>query len=441
MEVREQWRSSLGFMLAAAGSAVGLGNLWGFPYTASQGGGAAFLLLYVLVVLVVCLPVLVAEMVLGRSTESSPLIAPIKTGGRLWQPMGWIFVIASCGILAFYAVVMGWTADTFFHALFLGLPKPEEASAFVTSLSTGSSVFLGQLLSLVLTAVVVSAGVRGGIEKLAKWSMPMLFGLIVILSIWAATLPGAWSGYKEFLLDWDLDQLFNPKTIRLAFGQAFFSLSLGIGIMVAYASYSNKKSQLPKEALVISGMDTIVGVLAGMVTFPIVMTFLGQGEIQKSFVQTLFISLPTGLNSLGLTGQIVAVLFFGLAFIAALTSAVSLLEVPVSSLIDRFGWNRNQAVIFSTSLIFLIGIPAALSDKILEDMDTYTKLFLQLGGFLICILMGWFSTRKYDEDLAGSNSKIGVRRYLKFMLRWVSPIAIGVGLYVSVYDLVKPAIT
>ena len=254
-------------------------------------------------------------------------------------------------------------------------------------------------------------------------------------------MPGAWAGYKEFLLDWDLDQLFNPKTIRLAFGQAFFSLSLGIGIMVAYASYSNKKSQLPKEALVISGMDTIVGILAGMITFPIVMTFLGQGEIQKSFVQTLFISLPTGLNSLGLTGQIVAVLFFGLAFIAALTSAVSLLEVPVSSLIDRFGWNRNQAVIFSTSLIFLIGIPAALSDKILEDMDTYTKLFLQLGGFLICILMGWFSTRKYDEDLAGCNSKIGVRRYLKFMLRWVSPIAIGFGLYVSVYDLVKPAIT
>ena len=443
MEAREQWRSSLGFMLAAAGSAVGLGNLWGFAYRAQQGGGAAFLLLYVLIVLVVCLPVLVAEMVLGRSTGSSPLLAPVKAGGKLWQPMGWVFVVASCGILSFYAVLMGWTADTFFHSLFFGLPQSiDEAKTFVTSVSKGSSVFLGQLLSLVLTAAVVSAGIRGGIEKIAKWSMPLLFGLVIILAVWSATLPGAWDGYKDFLLKWDSSQLRNPETIRNAFGQAFFSLSLGIGIMVAYSSYLSKQNQLPKQALIISGMDTAVGILAGMVTFPIIASFPQvQAAVKSSFVSTFFVALPTGLSSLGITGQIIAVLLFSLTFIAALTSAISLLEVPVSSLMDGFGWNRNKAVILSTILIFVIGVPSALSEEILGKMFAYMDILLLLGGFLISILIGWFVTRNYDNDLSESNSNLGVRRYLKFMLRWVSPIAIAFGLFVSVYDLVKPALT
>ena len=437
MEMREQWRSRWGFVLAAAGSAVGLGNLWGFAYKASQGGGAAFLLLYVLIVLLVCLPVLVAEMVLGRSTGKSPLLAPIAAAGSAWQPMGWVFVIASCGILAFYAVLMGWTADTFFHSLFFGLPGTlDEANEFVGSVSTGSSVFLGQLFSLFLTASVVIAGVRGGIEKLARWSMPLLFSLVIIMAIWAATLPGAIAGYQEFLFKVDFSQFSNLKTIRLAFGQAFFSLSLGIGIMVAYASYLDKRSPLPKEAVLISSLDTSVGILAGMVTFPILMSFpVAKDALGESFVKTLFVALPTGLSSLGLLGQLVAVLFFGLAFIAALTSSISLLEVPVSSLIDRFGWTRDKAVIFSSVFIFLIGIPAALSDKVLGNMASFLDLLLLLGGFLIAILIGWFASRVFDEDLAGCNSSFRGRRYLKFMLRWISPPVIAFGLIVSLIDL------
>tara|TARA_Y100001968_G_C19375605_1_gene727478 strand:- start:32 stop:1351 length:1320 start_codon:yes stop_codon:yes gene_type:complete len=437
MESREQWRSGLGFILAAAGSAVGLGNLWGFAYKASQGGGLAFLLLYVLIVLVVCLPVLVAEMVLGRSTGKSPLMAPIDIAGQRWQPMGWIFVIASCGILSFYAVLMGWTIDTFFHSFFFGLPQTlDQANSFISSVSTGSSVFLGQLLSLVLTASVVAAGIRGGIERIARWSMPLLFGLVIILAIWASTLPGAFAGYQEFLFKLDLSQFSNLKTIRLAFGQAFFSLSLGIGIMIAYSSYLDKKKQLPKQALLISGLDTTVGILAGMVTFPIVMSFAAAKEAHgASFVKTLFVALPTGLSSLGLTGQFIAVLFFALAFIAALTSSISLLEVPVASLMDYLGWNRNKSVIVSTSIIFLIGIPAALSDKVLENMAGFFDLLLLLGGLLISILIGWFVTGTYDKDLAESNSSNGARRYLKFMLRWISPPAIALGLYISIKDL------
>ena len=202
MAVREHWRSGTGFVLAAAGSAVGLGNLWGFAYRASQGGGAAFVLLYLLIVLVVCLPVLVAEMVLGRSTGKSPFSAPVEVAGANWRPMGWLFVIAACGILAFYAVLMGWTAHTFLHSLLFGLPSDmDEAKAFFGSVSTGNSVLVGQLISLALTGIVVSAGIRGGIERLTRWCMPALFLLLLFLACWAASLPGAWDGYRTFLLN------------------------------------------------------------------------------------------------------------------------------------------------------------------------------------------------------------------------------------------------
>tara|TARA_Y100001968_G_C19433528_1_gene758344 strand:- start:1713 stop:3041 length:1329 start_codon:yes stop_codon:yes gene_type:complete len=438
MESREKWRSGIGFVLAAAGSAVGLGNLWGFAYRSSQGGGLAFLLLYVLVVLVVCLPVLVGEMVLGRSTQSSPFIAPVKAAGERWKPMGWLFAVASCGILSFYAVIMGWTADTFFHSLFVGLPENiDEAGEFFGRISTGNSVFVGQIFSLVLTGAVVAAGVRGGIERLTRWCMPLLFGLLLILAIWATTLSGSWEGYTSFLLRWDPSQLLDKTTIRNAFTQAFFSLSLGIGIMIAYASYLDKSNKLPKAALGIASFDTAVGLLAGMITFPIVMSFNLKDVISESTVGALFIALPTGFANLGVFGRFLAAIFFGLAFIAAITSSISLLEVPVSSMMDRLGWSRNKAAWSSTIFVFLIGIPSAISLDFLGGMDAIVNVLLILGGFLISILLGWIIPRKYDEDLEGCSSDIRVRRYLKFMLRWVSPPVIAFGLIISVIDLLQ----
>ncbi len=438
MEIREQWRSSLGFVLAAAGSAVGLGNLWGFAYRSSQGGGLAFLLLYLLVVLLVCMPVLVAEMVLGRSTSSSPFLAPIKAAGSRWKSLGFLFAIASCGILSFYAVIMGWTVDTFFHSLFVGLPADMiEAGKFFERISTGKSVFIGQIISLILTALVVSRGIRGGIEKLTRWCMPLLFILLLFLSIWAATLPNAVEGYRSFLLNWDPSQLLDKTTISNAFKQAFFSLSLGIGIMVAYSSYLNRSTKLPKEAFQVASFDTVVGLLAGMITFPIVMSFDLKDVVTESTLGALFIALPTGFANLGLIGRLLAALFFGLAFLAAITSSVSLLEVPVSSLMERFNWSRNKAVYVSTTIVFLIGVPSALSLKFLGSMDSIFNALLMLGGFLIALLLGWVAPRLYDEDLSASNANIRVRRYLKFMLRWVSPPAIFVGLFFSIYDLTQ----
>ena len=439
MTVREHWRSSTGFVLAAAGSAVGLGNLWGFAYRASQGGGAAFLLLYLLIVLVVCMPVLVAEMILGRSTGKSPISAPVQVAGIRWQPMGWLFVIAACGILAFYAVLMGWTAHTFIHSLFFGLPSNmEEAKAFFGSVSTGHSVLFGQLLSLVLTGIVVSAGIRGGIERLTRWCMPALFLLLLVLACWAATLPGAWDGYRTFLLKWDTNQLFDPSTIRNAFTQAFFSIGTGIGCILAYSAYLDRQSSIPREAFAVVGMDTAVGLLAGMVTFPVVMSFGLKDVVSSSTVGTLFISLPTGLAAMGATGRLVAVLFFALAYMAAITSSISLLEVPVASIIDRLGWRRNHAVWFSSALIFLIGLPSALDLEILGTMDAvFGGILLIFGGLLLSLLLGWVVPRRFDEDLASCETPQGIRRLLKFMLRWVSPPVIAFGLIVSLADLLN----
>jgi len=435
---KEQWRSGLGFVLAAAGSAVGLGNLWGFAYRASQGGGGAFLLLYVLIVLLVCLPVLVAEMVLGRSTGQSPLLAPVAAAGRRWQPMGWLFVLAASGILAFYAVLMGWTGATLVQTLTQGLPADiDSAEAFFAGLSGGRSALIGQLLSLVATASVVAAGVRGGIERLSRWGLPLLFVLLIGLSVWAAGLDGASEGYRTFLLRWDNSQLQDLTTIRNAFTQAFFSIGTGIGCILAYSAYLSQRAHLPREAVAVVGMDTAVGLLAGMVTFPVVMSFGLKGVISSSTLGTIFIALPTGLGSLGATGQVVAVLFFALALIAAITSAVSLLEVPVACLIDRLGWSRSRAVWVSTALIFVAGLPAATSMEVLGWMDSvFGGLLLILGGLLLALLLGWVLPARFQAELTHSGSPLWLQRFLLVMLRWISPPVIAFGLVISVIDLI-----
>ena len=439
MAAREQWRSGLGFVLAAAGSAVGLGNLWGFAYRASQGGGGAFLVLYVLIVLVVCLPVLVAEMVLGRSTGKSPLLAPVQAAGRTWQPLGWLFVLAASGILAFYAVLMGWTGATLVQTLSQGLPADKlAAQEFFQGLSGGNSALIGQFLSLIATATVVAAGVRGGIERLSRWGLPLLFVLLVGLAIWAAGLDGAGEGYRTFLLRWDSSQLTNLTTIRNAFTQAFFSIGTGIGCILAYAAYLDSNARLPREAVAVVGMDTAVGVLAGMVTFPVVMSFDLQGLISASTLGTIFIALPTGLASLGSAGQLVAILFFGLALIAAITSAVSLLEVPVACLIDRLGWSRTRAVWVSTGLIFVAGLPAATSTDVLGWMDSvFGGLLLILGGLLLAVLLGWVVPDRFRQDLKNSGTSPRLSQLLLVMLRWVSPPVVAIGLAISVADLLK----
>jgi NSS family neurotransmitter:Na+ symporter len=437
MAAREQWRSGLGFVLAAAGSAVGLGNLWGFAYRASQGGGAAFVVLYLLIVLLICLPVLVAELVMGRSTGNSPLLAPVQVGGGRWRALGWLFMLAACGILAFYAVLMGWTLVTLLQVAMAGLPSDiSQAETFFAALSGGRGALVGQLLSMALTAVVVGAGVQGGIERLSRWGLPLLFLMLIGLAIWAGNLEGAGAGYRTFLLRWDSAQLLDPSTIRNAFTQAFFSIGTGIGTLLAYAAYLDRRAHLPREAVAVVGMDTAVGLLAGMVTFPVVASF-GLGDvISSSTLGTIFIALPTGLSSLGETGRVVALVFFLLAYLAAITSSVSLLEVPVASLMDALGWSRRRAVVLSSVLIFLLGLPAATSLGVLGWMDSvFGGVLLILGGLLLALLMGWAVPQHFRRDLLSSGTPEWVQRLLLVLLRWLAPPVVALGLVVSLVDL------
>ena len=259
-----------------------------------------------------------------------------------------------------------------------------------------------------------------------------------MLAIWAATLSGAWEGYKTFLFKFDFAELTNPQTIRNAFTQAFFSLSLGIGIMVTYASYLNKKSNLPKLSIGVASLDTLVGLMAGFITFPIVLTFGLSDAISESTVGALFISIPTALGSYGAVGRIVAVAFFALAYIAAITSSVSLLEVPVSSLMDKFGFKRKNSVWLITVFLFLAGIPSALNLNILGTVDSiFGGVLLIFGGFLVSFFMGWVVPGKFNDELNASKVGIKTTRYLKFMTRWVAPPIIAFGLLISLFDLLK----
>ena len=392
-----------------------------------------------LIVVLVCLPVLVAEMVLGRSTGHSPLLAPITAGGRRWAPLGWLFLAVAVGILAYYAVLMGWTGLSLVAALLRELPADMAAAqAHFAGISSGGPAVLGQVVSMGLTGLVVAAGIRAGIERLTSWGMPLLFLLLLALAIWASFLPGAQEGYQGFLLRWDPSKLIDLTTIRNAFTQAFFSIGAGIGCILAYAVYLDQRSALPREAVSVVGLDTAVGLMAGCVTFPVVASF-GLGDVVTgSTVGALFIALPTGLASLGGAGRLVAVLFFALAYIAAITSSVSLLEVPVSSLMDRLGWSRRRTTWLCVLAITLLGLPAALDVGVLERMDAlFGGVLLIAAGLAMAVLLGWVAPQRLQADLAGCGSSPRLQRLLLLALRWISPLAIAVGLAVSVTDLVR----
>ena len=243
-------------------------------------------------------------------------------------------------------------------------------------------------------------------------------------------------GYRTFLLRWDAAQLTNFTTIKNAFNQAFFSIGTGIGCILAYAAYLGRRAHLPREAVAVVGMDTAVGVLAGMVTFPIVMSFQLQDLIGESTMGAIFIAVPTGLASLEQGGILVALVFFGLALIAAITSAVSLLEVPVACLIDRLGWSRSRAVWVSTAVIFVAGLPAATSSEVLDWMsNVFGGLLLIVGGLLLSLLLGWVLPERFEQDLAESGTSPWLRRLLLVMLRWVAPPVVAFGLVISVVEM------
>ena len=430
---REQWSGRAGFILAAVGSAVGLGNMWRFSYLAAENGGAAFVVLYLLLTVLVGLPVMLAEFCVGRGSGKSPVAALTHFGGAAWRPLGWLFVASGLLILSYYSVIAGWTVR---YALsgFAGFAG--DAGAAFGEVATGLDAIAWHVGFMGVTVWVVAGGIRGGIEKIALVLMPALFGLVVLLAIYAATLEGGGEGYRHYLST-DFSQIWDRDVLSEAAGQAFFSLSLGMGAMLTFASYADRSHHLPNESVLIGISDFGVAFIAGLVVFPVIFAFGLQSLVGGSTVGALFITLPTAFNEMGTAGTVVGVLFFAALVVGALTSAVSLLEVVVSSAIDVLSWPRKRAALVAGGVIALLGIPAALNTEVLGLMDQIAgNVFLVLGGLLLAIFVGWVMDDPIAQVSEGAEDVawFGVWRAL---LRYVVPILLAFVLVGSLQKAVE----
>ena len=423
---REQWSSRLGFLLAAVGSAVGLGNMWRFSYLTAENGGAAFVLLYVGFTLLIGVPLLLAELALGRGSRRSPVQALLHFGGPRWKPLGALFVAVGFLILAYYSVIAGWTARYMFEAIFVGVPA--DSAAHFDSISSGAQAISWHLLFMATVVLIVGGGVRAGIERVTLVLMPLLFVLVCALAIYAATLDGAGAGYR-FYLEVDLEKLQSLDVLREAAGQAFFSLSLGMGAMLTYASYLSQQENLPNESLVVAVADFGVAFVAGLAVFPLIFALGLETQVGESTVGALFITLPRAFAELGGAGRVVAFVFFAALLVGALTSAISLLEVVVASAIDSFGWSRPVAAVALGQAIALLGLPAAMDLDVLGWMDTLAgNLFLVFGGLMLSLFVGW---RMIDPMGEVSRGAEGVRWFglWIWLLRIPVPIVLAVVLW------------
>ncbi|MBN1300406.1 MAG: sodium-dependent transporter [Melioribacteraceae bacterium] len=426
---REQWGSKLGFILAAAGSAIGLGNIWKFPYVAGENGGAAFILIYLVCAAIIGLPVLIAEVLIGRTTNRNPVGAfKLLSGSKFWTAVGGMGVIAGFIILSYYAVIAGWSLGYIVEAIkgeFNNFPEPAQAGEHFNSLVGSLPWIIGYFaLFMSLTMWFVLSGVQKGIEKGSKIMMPVLFILLIILMVRGLTLDGASEGL-EFLLKPDWDHV-NAQTVLIALGQAFFTLSLGMGAMLTYGSYMSKKDNLFTSGFQIVILDTAIALIAGIAIFTAVFATglapnVGPGLIFHT-LPVVFLKMPGG--------YIFAIVFFILLTIAALTSAISLLEVITAYFVDEKRWSRKKAVYVFGTVTFLIGLPSALSFNVLSDFHLLglnffdladylsSNILLPLGGMLLSVFVGYvWGFDKALIELKRGAEKI-FERYPLFIKLW-----------------------
>jgi NSS family neurotransmitter:Na+ symporter len=401
--------------------------MWRFSYVASQGGGAAFVLAYLFLVAVIGIPLMTSEFVVGRLARVSPAKALPQLGGRRWAPLGWIFVFAGLIILSYYAVIAGWTMRYAWTALSTGLPT--DAGAFFDKVASGPQAIAWHVVFMVLTIIIVAGGIKKGIERAAVILMPALFVILIGLAVYSFFLPGSSAGYAFFLRP-SLGDLLDPQILGQAAGQAFFSLSLGMGAMITFASYLQGENNLAKEATIVSLADFGVAFLAGMVVFPIVFSFGLQDQIGASGLGALFVSLPAAFTSMGAAGRIVGAAFFIMLFFAALTSAISLLEVVVSAVVDTTKVTRRNAAITMGLVITVLGVPSAMSLNFLGAADAVVGNFLLiLGGFFTAIFVGYRILPQADEELSKGLSNPAIRKGWAFLVRYVAPPILLIVLY------------
>ncbi len=422
--------------MAAAGGAVGLGNIWRYPYMLGQNGGGAFLIVNMFFVLMIGIPLMMTEFVIGRRTQSNVVGAYKKLERKKgWATIGYFSILGAVLIYAFYSVVAGWTLNYIVMACtnqLSGLTPNEVADAFASFTSHSFWPVLFQLAFLALTALVISFGVQKGIEKISKILMPVLFFLLLLMVVRSLTLPGAKEGL-QFLFKPDFSKLTGAGVLG-ALGQSFFSLSLGMGAMVTYGSYIRKEDSLFKTSLWISVCDLLVAILAGVVIFPAVFSF---GMDPAAGPQLVYVVLPNVFNSMPMGGLFAAV-FFLLLGIAALTSTISLQEIIVAFSVEELHWSRRKSSIISMISIFVIGIFCTLSfgpikhwtlfDRTIFDLfDLVTASYLMpIGALATTIFLGWFypKVEVKDEITNGGALKGKLFELYYFILRFVAPIAL-----------------
>lgn len=433
---RPKFATKFGVIATTVGSAVGLGNIWRFPYEAGSNGGSAFLIIYIACVLLIGVPVVCAEFLMGRASRLNIFgafrsLAP-RSGYR-WAWIGFMGIFASMLILSFYSVVAGWTAEYFAQSAataFAGDGDGAGAGSF-DSFTEGWRCVLWTIVVLVLNAAIVLGGVRKGIERVSNWLMPLLFVLLVALAVHSLLLPGAGDGL-EFLFAPDFSSV-DSATVLSALGQAFFSLSLGLGTMMIYGSYFSDDTPLVRSAITTAGLDTLVAVLAGVIIFPAVFTF---GAEPSAGPKLVFEVLPDIFHRMS-GGAVWSSVFFLLLLVAALTSTISMSEICIAFLCEQWGMSRRRAVAVNTAIAMSLGTLCALSfgpmagfrifGRTVFDLFDFatSNVFLPLGGMFVAVFAGWVVRRSVVYGQLAPAPRVLVA-CIVFSLRYIAPVAIAV---------------
>jgi len=439
MASRGGFSSRVGFILAGAGSAIGLGAIWRFPYMTGANGGAVFVLVFLACCFLIGVPVMIAEITLGRHTERNPVgTFNLLHGGRLWKAVGALCVLSGFMVFSWYSVIAGWVLGYLWEAVrgtFNTAHSADEVGRFFAAyVSHAPTVLFLHFLIIAATAAIVIQGVKEGIERLSKWLMPVLFVLLILLAIRSVTLPGAGAGL-EFYLKPDFSKV-NARMLLAAMGQALFSLSIGMGTMLTYGSYLSKREDIPAAAMWVTFFEILISIIAGFAVLPAV-SAMGQSFTEGP--RLIFVVLPSIFAAMP-GGYLFGVGFYVLVIIAVLTSTVSILEVPVAYFVDERGWSRSAATVFVSGIAFLLGIPAGLAfgasaffsnlpglhtDFFTVVSTVFGDVSLSVGCFFVAVFLAWvWGVPKALAEIRTGGHTFRLAPVWAFLIRYVAPISI-----------------
>ncbi len=440
MAKRDSFGSGFGVLVAMAGSAVGLGNLWRFPYLVGTNGGAAFIIIYLAFVLLLALPIMYSEFIIGRRSQANVFGAyRVLAPGTKWCNTGYIYVLGSLAIISFYCVVGGWTMAYLWKAVTFKFSVADTAvlgDIFNRTVTSNTEPLVFMLIFLFATAIIVMAGIKEGIERYTKVMMPLLFVIVVVVAIRSLTLPDARAGL-DFMFRPDFSKV-TTKTLLDALGQAFFSLSIGCGTIMTYGSYVNKKENIVGLSAQTAITDTLFAIIAGLAIMPAVFSF---GISPAEGPGLVFVTLPFIFAQIPF-GAFLAILFFFMLFIAAITSSISQLEVIVSYLKEEFSMSRKVAITSSLVVIVTFGVLCSLSQGALADVKilgynffdffdkTSANILLPLGGFFAVIFVGWKMKKPDVEDELTSGGLHKLRpafiNFIYYSIKYLAPVVVAI---------------